>query len=82
MLSAIYGNATIEQLDWNLRKETREKIVALVKEGKLKPNQEFNQKLCALNQWKLPPISNGGNEISITKSNKNKVIPMLNENAT
>ena len=63
----------IEKLDWKFRRNSREEIVQLVKEGKLKPNVSYNDIICTLDKWKFPPISNGGNEIAIHKSDSTAV---------
>ena len=60
---------TMENIDWELRKSSRDEIVALVKGGKIVPNVSHNNIIATLDNWSFPPISNGGNEIAIYKSN-------------
>ena len=72
-LSLLFGERMIEKLDWKFRRNSREEIVQLVKEGKLKPNVSYNDIICTLDKWKFPPISNGGNEIAIHKSDSTAV---------
>lgn len=71
-LTLFFGEDTVEYLDWELRRNTRDEIVQLVKEGKLQPNVTHNNFICTLPAWNLPPISNGGNEIAIYKTKGNK----------
>jgi len=72
-LSLFFGEDIIEKLDWKFRRNSREEIVQLVKEGELKPNVTHNNIICTLENWKFPPISNGGNEIAIYKSDRGKL---------
>lgn len=71
--SFFWGEEIIEKLDWKFRKSTREEIIELVKINKLKPNATHNNIICTLKKWNFPPISNGGNEIAIHKTNHNKL---------
>ena len=71
-LSIFFGEYVMEKLDWTLRRNSREEIIELVKAGKLKPNVTHNNFVCTLPDWYFPPISNGGNEITIDKTEKNK----------
>jgi hypothetical protein len=72
-LTLFFGEDVIENLDWRLRRSSRDEIVNLVKEDKLRPNVAHNNIICTLDNWNIPPISNGGNEIAIYKTNDNKV---------
>lgn len=72
-LSLFFGEYIIEKVDWKFRRNSREEIVRLVKEGKLKPNVTHNNIICSLDNWKFPPISNGGNEIAIYKTDGGKL---------
>lgn len=71
-LSLFFGHILIEKIDWNLRKSTRNKIVALVKTNQLQPNSSYYKNICKLKRWNIPPISNGGNEIVIYKTEDGK----------
>ncbi|WP_211209913.1 hypothetical protein [Cyclobacterium marinum] len=71
-LTLFFGEDLIEKLDWHLRKKSREEIIQLIKEDKLRPNVSHNNIICTLDNWNLPPISNGGNEIAIFKMEDNK----------
>jgi len=70
--SLFLGESVTEKLDWRLRRNSREKIVELVKACKLKPNENYNNSICSLDNWNFPPISNGGNEIVIYKVDSNR----------
>ncbi|UCS91952.1 hypothetical protein KZP23_14605 [Echinicola marina] len=69
----IFGESLIEKLDWNLRKNDREVIIELIKEDKIQPNGKYNNGIAKLSNWNFPPISNGGNEITIYKTESSKV---------
>jgi hypothetical protein len=64
--ASLNSEALIETLDWKLRLSERNKIVELVKQGKLHPNTTYNG-TCKLPEDPFPPISVGGNEIEIYK---------------
>lgn len=64
-----FFDKAMENIDWNLRKSSREEIVTLVKAGEIVPNVSHNNIIATLDGWNFPPISNGGNEIAIYKSN-------------
>lgn len=66
-VTLFFGEDIIENLEWKLRRSSREEIVKLVKADKLKPNVVHNNIICTLDDWDFPPISNGGNEIVIYK---------------
>ncbi|NQX38218.1 hypothetical protein SAMN05421820_101228 [Pedobacter steynii] len=68
-----FGEDIIEKLDWQFRRNSREEIIELIKFGKLKPNVTHNNFICTLDNWDIPPISNGGNEIAIYKNEDNKL---------
>ena len=68
-----FSEEIIEKLDWQFRRDSREEIVELIKADKLKPNVTHNNIICTLENWNIPPISNGGNEIAIYKTDKNKL---------
>jgi hypothetical protein len=65
--ASLNSEALIETLDWKLRLSERNKIVELVKQGKLTPNVSHNNIICKLPGYPFPPISVGGNEIAIYK---------------
>lgn len=65
--SLIWGNKFIESLDWNLRLKIRNEIVAQVKSGKLKPDENNLNPICTLPKRYFPPISNSDNKIYICK---------------
>jgi hypothetical protein len=73
ILPLFFGDDFIENLDWELRRSSRNEIVNLVKSGKLKPNSEGNNVICTLDSWNIPPISIGGNEITIYYTDENKI---------
>jgi hypothetical protein len=68
-----FSEEIIEKLDWQFRRDSREEIVELIKADKLKPNVTHNNIICTLDNWNIPPISNGGNEIAIYKTDENKL---------
>lgn len=72
--SLFFGENVIENIDWKYRKSMREQIVELVKTNKLKPNVAYNNIICSLDDSYFPPISNGGNEIAIYKTDGNITI--------
>ena len=72
MLTLFFGPDLIEKVDWYLRKDTRKEIVYKVMSGELTPNMVDSNYGCKLDSWKFPPISNGGNIISIDKTPDNK----------
>lgn len=67
-LSLMYGHSITEHVDWACRKNTRKQIVEMVKLEMLKPNVTYNDEVCHLYQWSVPPISNSGNDILIKRS--------------
>ena len=71
-LTLFLGPDLIEKIDWYLRKDTRKKIVHKAMSGELTQNVTDSKITCKLNSWKFPPISNGGNIISIDKTPDNK----------
>lgn len=72
-LTLFLGEETIEKLDWWFRRNSRQEIIELVKAGRLKPNVTHNHIICTLEDWNIPPISNGGNEIAIYKTDDNRL---------
>lgn len=68
-----FGEDIIEKLDWEFRQNSRKEIIELVKAEKLKPNVSHNNIICTLDNWNIPPISNGGNEIAIYKTDDGKL---------
>lgn len=72
-LTLFFGEDLIEKLDWHLRKTSRDEIIELIKADKLRPNVSHNNIICTLDNWNIPPISNGGNEIAIHKTVENKL---------
>lgn len=53
----------MEQLDWSLRKSARNEIIHKIKSGKILSYKYY------VKEYRIPPISNGGNEIFITRDN-------------
>lgn len=72
-LTLFLGEETIEKLDWWFRRNSRQEIIELVKADRLKPNVTHNNIICTLEDWNIPPISNGGNEIAIYKTDDNRL---------
>lgn len=72
-LTLFLGEETIEKLDWWFRRNSRQEIIELVKADRLKPNVTHNHIICTLEDWNIPPISNGGNEIAIYKTDDNRL---------
>ena len=68
LISLLLGDTIMEQIDWKLRLNSRNEIVDLVKNGTIVPNYS-NTYIATLDNWKFPPISNGGNDITINKIN-------------
>lgn len=68
-----FGEEIIEKLDWQFRRNSREEVINLIKAEKLKPNVTYNSIICTLDNWNIPPISNGGNDIAIYKNDDNKL---------
>jgi hypothetical protein len=66
-IASLFNADLIEKLDWELRLSERNRIVELVKQGKLTPNVSHNNIICKLPGYPFPPISVGGNEIAIYK---------------
>lgn len=60
-------NLIIEKIDWHLLYEKRNQIVCQVKNKELEPNVVWNDWICEL-PFDFPIISNGGNDIGITKN--------------
>ncbi len=71
-LTLIYGDDYIEKADWKFRRETRNEIIGLVQENILKTDPK-NGSICTLNKWNIPPISNGGNEITIDRGKAKEI---------
>lgn len=71
-LTFFFGESLIEELDWQLRRNSREEIVELVKADNLTPNGTYNKLIFTLEDWNIPPISNGGNDIAIYRTGDNK----------
>ena len=57
----------IENIDWYVFYSKRLEVVDYVKQGKLAPNVSWNNWVCEL-PYELPVISNGGNDIGISKN--------------
>jgi len=72
-IASLFSEDLIENLDWELRLSERNRIVELVKQGKLKPTVTYNNIICKLPGDPFPPISVGGNEIAIYKGKLNTV---------
>jgi len=68
LLSSAFGDYIVEQLDWSLRLKTRVEIIREIKCGMMEPNVKGNNTACMMSNWIFPPISNGGNEIFIEKT--------------
>lgn len=62
------ANNVIEETDWHIFYSTRKEIVEKVKTNTLKPNVDYNNSSCEL-PFEFPVISNGGNDILISKEN-------------
>ncbi len=61
----------IEQADWRMFYSKRIGVVNLIKEGKLTPNEGWNNLTYEL-PYEFPIISNSGNEIEITRNDSTK----------
>lgn len=64
-------NLAIEKVDWLILQSKRNKIVEQVKNEELKPNVSWNGSICEL-PFSFPVVSNGGNDISISKNEGSK----------
>lgn len=73
VFSITYSEQTIEYLDWHIRRSSREEIVNLIKNKKIKTNIKYRNRVILLEKWNLPPISNGGNEILVDYYSDNKI---------
>lgn len=73
LFSVIYSEKVIEYLDWHLRRNSREEIIELIKNNKLKSHFKYSNGIIKLDRWNFPPISNGGNEISLSYNDKNEI---------
>lgn len=62
-------NSIIEKVDWYIFYNKRNEIVELVKKNELNPNVSFNKWVCEL-PYEFPIVSNGGNDIGISRNNK------------
>jgi len=71
--SIIFGERVVENLDWKFRKDSRNEIVKLIKSDEPVPDKPENNFICKLDDKYFPPISNGGNEIAICKTQNNKI---------
>lgn len=60
-------NRIIEKIDWYIFYNKRNEIIRQVKNDELKPNVSWNGWICEL-PYELPVISNGGNDIGISKN--------------
>jgi len=58
-----------EKIDWNINYNKRIEVITKVKSGELKPNVSWNDWVCEL-PFEYPIISNGGNDIGISKNEK------------
>jgi hypothetical protein len=65
-----FTNSIIEKADWKLFYKQRFKVVEMAKSGQLKPNVSWNGVVCEL-PFEFPVISNGGNDIVISKNEEN-----------
>lgn len=72
-VSFIFGEDLIEKFDWNLRRNSREEIIQLIKSKKLRTNNNDKNVLYTLDNWKFPLISNGGNKILISQTELGKL---------
>jgi hypothetical protein len=66
-------NGLIEKADWAIFYNKRMNIIEQVKEKKLNPNVSWNGWICEL-PFEFPVISNGGNDIGITRNEKGDTI--------
>lgn len=73
ILDVFFGERLIETIDWKLRQNSRNEIVELVKNKEIEPSVFNSFSVYKLERWNFPPISNGGNEISIYRTNNNEV---------
>lgn len=64
-------NRLIEQADWRMFYSKRIGVINLIKEGKLTPNEGWNNWTYEL-PYEFPIISNNGNEIEITRNDSTK----------
>lgn len=62
-----FPNLIVEKIDWHLLYEKRNQIVYQVKNKELEPNVAWNDWICEL-PFDFPIISNGGNDVGITKN--------------
>ncbi|MBK8500798.1 MAG: hypothetical protein IPL46_00560 [Saprospiraceae bacterium] len=60
-------NQIIEKVDWQIFYNKRTEVVQQGKNNELEPNVSWNGWVCEL-PYKFPVISNGGNEIGISKN--------------
>ena len=60
----------LTELDWKLRLSERNKIVHQIKNGEL----DLQKRISKIKLNNFPPISNGGNEILVTKENDQSII--------
>ena len=72
-VSFIFGEDFIEKFDWNLRRNSREEIIQLIKSKKLRTNNNDKNVLYTLDNWKFPLISNEGNKILISQTELGKL---------
>ncbi|WP_243348171.1 hypothetical protein [Parabacteroides sp. FAFU027] len=68
-ISFFYGPMFMEKADWTLRRSSREEIIMKIKKGEIRDSK--------LDGWNFPPISNGGNEIEISKRKKGLLTVMF-----
>jgi hypothetical protein len=61
-------NRIIEKADWHIFYQKRMEVVQQVKNNELVPNVSWNGVVCEL-PYEFPVISNGGNDIMISKNN-------------
>lgn len=63
-------NLAIEKADWFILENKRDEIVEQVKNKELNPNVSWNKWVCEL-PFEFPVVSNGGNDIGISRNEKN-----------
>lgn len=76
LVLTVFQNQTfriIENVDWYLFYNMRSKVVEEVKNNELNPNVEWNDWVCEL-PFEFPPISNGGNDIGITRYDESNTL--------
>lgn len=66
-------DAVMEKLDWKISYNRRMQVIKELERGKLKINDDKNDGIYEL-PYRFPIVSNGGNDIWISKSDKGKTV--------